>query len=303
VFVNQHRVEFTESENPWAPTAVVAEINELTGSGLILTGLAGQTGGTSSAAFVRWPDGRDGALTRTKTPLREMRQTAQILNAARARGLPVPRHDLVAATSDGFVALVQERMPGEHLERMTPDVVDALVEMNERFAHLLADHPEVAGPAAFPTSELAEVAWSMTLGRYNDRSRRLLDRLRQIDGGRFHEMAGDDLVHADYNLGNVLFDADGIISGVVDWNWGAARGDRRFALLGLRWGSLGRGATGEEGAARLDEVLASWDPALLAVYEAHWLMSRLQAAIQNNLGAERIEEDLARAERYVSQLP
>jgi hypothetical protein len=182
----------------------------------------------------------------------------------------------VAETSDGFVAIVQEGMPGEHLERMTPAVVDALVEMNERFAHLLADHPEVARPAAFPTSDVAEVAWSETLGRNNDRGRLLLDRIRRIDGGHFHEMAGDDLVHTDYNLANVLFDADGTISGVVDWNWGAAR---------------------------LDEVLASWDPALLAVYEAHWLVSRLHAAIQNNSGAERIEEDLDRAEHYVSNLP
>ena len=42
-----HRMEFTESENPWAPTAAVAEINVHTGSGLELVGLADQAGGTS----------------------------------------------------------------------------------------------------------------------------------------------------------------------------------------------------------------------------------------------------------------
>ena len=75
--MTDHRLEFTDSENPWAPTAVMAEINERTASGLELAGLAEQTGGTSSAAYVRWPDGRNGVLTRTTTPLDRMRQTAE----------------------------------------------------------------------------------------------------------------------------------------------------------------------------------------------------------------------------------
>ena len=67
--MTEHKLEFTLSENPWAPTAVVAEINDHTGSGLELVGLSDQVGGTSSAAFVEWPDGRQAALTRTTTPL------------------------------------------------------------------------------------------------------------------------------------------------------------------------------------------------------------------------------------------
>ena len=37
------------------------------GAGLELTGLADQVGGSSSAAFVKWADGRESALTRTRT--------------------------------------------------------------------------------------------------------------------------------------------------------------------------------------------------------------------------------------------
>ena len=84
--MTEHKVEFTLSENPWAPTAVLAEINERTGSDLELVGLADQVGGTSSAAFVRWPDGRQAALTRTTTPLAVMRQTARVLGDARRAG-------------------------------------------------------------------------------------------------------------------------------------------------------------------------------------------------------------------------
>jgi hypothetical protein len=43
--MREHRLEFTASENPWGPTAVVAEINERTGSGLALVGLAEQASG------------------------------------------------------------------------------------------------------------------------------------------------------------------------------------------------------------------------------------------------------------------
>ena len=121
----QHKLEFTLSENPWAPTAVVAEINDRTTSGLEVVGLADQVGGTSSAAFVRWPDGREAALTRTTTPLSVMRQTARVLEEARARGLPVPRHDLVMELSDGYVAVVQERMPGSQVSEVNPEVIDA----------------------------------------------------------------------------------------------------------------------------------------------------------------------------------
>jgi hypothetical protein len=90
-----HKVEFRLSENPWAPTAVIEEVNARTGSGLVLTGLADQVGGTSSAAFVAWPDGRESAMTRTSTPVAEMRQTAAVLNEVRRQGLPVPAHQLV----------------------------------------------------------------------------------------------------------------------------------------------------------------------------------------------------------------
>lgn len=43
--VDEHRVEFRLSETPWAPTAVVEQINELTGAGLTMTGLSERSAG------------------------------------------------------------------------------------------------------------------------------------------------------------------------------------------------------------------------------------------------------------------
>ncbi len=116
-------------------------------------------------------------------------------------------------------------------------------------------------------------------------------------------MTGDDLVHTDYSLGNVLWDEGGQISGVVDWNFGVARGDRRFALLGLRSHLATEGDQYEgqlDALDRLDEVLdTTLDPALLRLYRVHWAVHRVHSAIHDNLRPERIEHDLHLAEDHL----
>lgn len=265
--------------------AVVAEVNERTGGGLEFAGAAphGDTGG---AAFVRWPDGRLGVVTRSPEPIALLRQTADVLSRLRSGGLPVPRHDLVLELADGTVALVQERMPGAPPERVDADVIDAMVTMNERFAGLLVDRPDVpipplhlrqSGPV-FPRHEVLE--------RHSDRSRRLLRRVREIGRGEPHEMSGDDLVHPDYTLGNVLYDG-GLVSGVVDWNWGVGRGDRPLSLVriqvDLSWSTLYEGGgqyhVQPSALRRMDEILDAMNPVLLRMYWAHVTLSQLHWAI------------------------
>jgi aminoglycoside phosphotransferase (APT) family kinase protein len=303
--MTEHRLEFRISENPWAPTAAVAEINERYGCGLELVGLAEQEGGVSSAAFVRWPDGRDAAISRSKLPLARMRQTAEAVNMAKATGLPVARHELVVQLSDGLVAIVQERLPGRHATRIDASVIDAVVEMNERFAHLLADRLDVPLSAAFPTPDGGGDRWEETLGKYSDRTRRVLERLYEIDGGELYAMTGDDLIHTDYSLGNLLFDEQGEISGIVDWNFGADRGDRRFALLGMRGYLAGDGLWHEghdEASDRLEEVLATMiEPDLLRTYLAHRAVSALHGSIKGfQHRPDRIERDLHAAEAQLA---
>lgn len=301
--MEEHRLEFTLSENPWAPTKVVAEINDSTGSGLELVGLAEQIGGVSSAAFVCWPDGRAGAITRPNVPLELMRQTADVLSLVRAHGLPVPRHELVLRLSDGKVTVVQERLPGSHLTYCDAGVVDEMVAMNERFARLLADRPEVPPPPAFPAPAADGHPWQQTLGQYSERSRRLLRRLLEIDAGGPFEMTGDDVVHLDYSLGNVLFDEHGKISAVLDWNFGIARGDRHFALLGLRDHLLDEGDNFEGRQAaidRLDEVLdATLGADLLYIYRAHRSAHSVHYSMSNGFRAAKIEHDIEVAECHL----
>lgn len=307
--MSRHRLEFRESENPWAPTAVLEEVNGRTKSGLEIVGLAAQTGGRSSAAYVRWPDGRGGVLTRTKVSLERMRQTGSVLAAVRDKGVPVPRHELIVGLADGYVAVVQERLPGKPPSGVDARVIEAMVATNDRFAGLLVDRPDVPAPSAFPSAGQGTHPWERTLGRYSDRSRRLLARIIEVAGGEPYRMVGHDLVHTDYILGNVLHDEAGQVTGVIDWNAGAARGDRRFALIALLVDLDGyRLATSggphrvqPDARERLDELVRQRiDPGLLRLYWAHWRAHKVHRLIRNNRPTKEIDHALNLAETGIA---
>lgn len=265
---------------------LVAEVNARTGAALRLEGVA-EFGDSGGAAYVRWPDGRPGVLTRSYTSVERMLLTADVLYSARSRGVPAPRHELVLGLADGSVAVVQERLPGIPVDHVDVDVIKAMVEMNERFAGLLADRPDVPtlqlhlrhSGDEFPRHELLE--------EYSDRTRRLLRRIREIGNAGPDALSGCDLVHPDYARGNVLGDAEGKITGVIDWNLGAVRGDRRFALVWLRsdleWRVLSADPetiADDATVAMLDDVIISTvDPALLPTYWAYWTLLRLHGTI------------------------
>jgi aminoglycoside phosphotransferase (APT) family kinase protein len=303
--MTEHRLEFTASENPWAPTAAVAEINDRTGSGLEFVGLAEQAGGTSSAAYVRWPDGRECALTRTDIPLEWMLRTAEVVSMARAAGLPVPRHDLVIELSDGRLAVVQERLPGRPASQVDPSRIEAMVLANEQFAGLLTDRNDVPGlPFFLQPDGFDNQTRYQALETYSDRSRLLLRRIREIERIGRHETIGHDLVHPDYGLGNVLFDESGDITGIVDWNGGATRGDHRFALLKL---SINIAAEGNQYGVRpdardcLDEIVnTTIDPVLLRLYWAQWTLRKVSHAIQDGFPSRRVHRELKLGEDRLS---
>jgi aminoglycoside phosphotransferase (APT) family kinase protein len=214
----------------------------------------------------------------------EARRTASVMEHARRYGLPVPRHDLVLAV-DEDVIVVQERLPGSPPVQVTPVVVDAIVELNDRFAGVLADRPDVPilplcldrSGDPYPRHEV--------LAEHSDRSRRILDAILKIDEPR--EMSGDDLLHIDLTGPNILFDDTGAITGIVDWNLGAYRGDRHLALVKTRfeqeWGihEPTPNPDAAAAAAHLDNILTERVPAAtLHRYWAHRVLYQLYWAIQ-----------------------
>lgn len=266
---------------------VVSAINRRTGAGLRVVGRAsyGKLGG---AIYAEWPTGRPAVVTRFLGSPAEARRTAEVLAYVRDRGLPVPRHDLVVDLDDGVV-FVQERLPSAPPRRLSPARIDALVEINDRFAGALAARPDV------PVRSLGLARGDVlsrrheVLDAHGPRSRRVLGQILRIGEREPHDMVGDDLVHVDLSAANVLFDENDRATGVVDWNLGAYRGDRLFALVKTRfdreWFVRSPDADPVENAAadRLDEILACRiAPATLRVYWAHWMLYQLYWAIRSS---------------------
>jgi len=268
----------------------MVEVNEETRAELRFLGRAAD--GEVGAAFVRWPDGRKGVLTRGFGSLRDLRRTADILGTARDSGLPVPRYELLAELRDG-VGVVQERLPGRPPPRVDRRLLDAMIALIERFTGVLADRTDLESPSMYLLESGPGFCLHESLRRYDGRTRRLLDWVQEVGGAEPSAMVGDDLVHLDYHTGNVLTDESGTITGVVDWD-GIGRGDRRFGLVTLRFDAYWQlpGSSLEW----FDELLASaLPPAALRLYWAHMSLRQVDWAIRHH-GPAETERWLALAE-------
>jgi aminoglycoside phosphotransferase (APT) family kinase protein len=217
-----------------------------------------------------------------------MRRTGAALEVARTLGCPVPRHELIVDLEDDVVAVVQERLPGRHPERVGAAVIDTLVAANDGFAHLLADRRDVPLPVLQLAGAGQAGQWHETLEQYSSRSRRLLREIERT-GHQSDATAGDDLVHPDLTVSNVLLEGDRV-TGVVDWNDGAFRGDRRFSLVkllfDLTWEAAapggGRHQVQPSGLRRLEEILHDTvEPDRLRCYWARLTLTMLHWTIRS----------------------
>ncbi|MGZ0152077.1 phosphotransferase [Kribbella sp. WER1] len=250
------------------------EVNHTTGAGLEFVGQA--AGGQVGAAFVRWPDGRDGVLTRASGGVDELRRTASALDKARAVGLPVPRYQLLAG--DG---VVQERLPGRAPEKLDQTLLEAMIALADRFAGLAPDLPV---PSMYLLESGPGFCLHESLERYDPRTRRLLGRIHEVGRAEPSEMTGDDLVHLDFHSGNVLVDGAGTITGIVDWD-GIGRGDRHFGLVTLRFDAHVRLA--DEDLTWFDELLERvLEPEVLRLYWAHMTLRQVDWSIRHHTAAD-----------------
>lgn len=266
-------------------------VSEYAGADLELLGPAprGQVG----AAFVRWPDGREGVLTRGHGTLDELRRTADILQIARSRGLPVPHYDLIAEVP-GAVAIVQERLAGHAPEHATRPLVEAMVELIDRVRGLLADRVDVPAPDLHLRQSGPGFSVHESLAAYSPRTVRLLAWVHEVGESGEATMRGDDLVHLDFHPENVLVDEDGTITGIVDWD-GIARGDRRFMLVTLRFAVAPLGADPDT-VAWLDRLIDDrFDRPTLRAYWAAMSLRQVDWAIRH-FGPTEVERELTLAE-------
>jgi aminoglycoside phosphotransferase (APT) family kinase protein len=214
---------------------LVRILNERCDCGLVITGLTDE--GQSGAAYVRWPDGRDSVVTTAFASLDRMRRTAEVLADIRSAGIPVPRHEFLHDLGDGTVAVVQERLPGSTRPTADPTRIgiaqfEAIVAMTERVAGLLADRPSLE-PPRLSFGRDSDPTPINPIQQHSRRARALLDAIRGTAADLGTDAGGDDLVHTDLTVANTLFDTDGRITGLIDWNYGVSRGDRHYGLAKL----------------------------------------------------------------------
>jgi aminoglycoside phosphotransferase (APT) family kinase protein len=188
--------------------------------------------GQSGAAYVRWPDGHESVVTTAFASLSHMQATARILAEVRELGIPVPVHEVLFDCGDGIVAVVQERLPGATwpTAQATPDMIGAIVTMNDRFAGLLADRPDIVLPDFRPRFPRDPAVINL-VERDDQRACAMVQTVR--DALDRQGPGGDDLLHSDLTVANTLFDDHGQITGIIDWNYGAKRGDRQYGLVKL----------------------------------------------------------------------
>jgi hypothetical protein len=242
-------------------------IAEITGVRLTLDGPC--PGGEVGAAYVRWPDGRRSVLTEGRA------RTGPLLDLARAAGVPTARYEL-SAHIDGRRVVVQQRLPGRPVTVCDAALVEQLIALNLRLTGLLTSHPDVPAADLYLDHDGPGFCLHQPLQQYGRRSARLLGWVHDV--AREHtSMTGADLVHLDYHPGNVLVTGRRV-SGVVDWD-GAARGDRRFDLITLRF-DLAGGAPHLLGP--LDDRLAALDDAHWRAYWAHMSLRQVDWSIRHH---------------------
>jgi Ser/Thr protein kinase RdoA (MazF antagonist) len=269
---------------------LLEELNQHAGTRLEYAGAA--SGGEVGAAFVRWPDGRQGVLTRGTRDLAAQQRTVRFLDIARIHGIPAPRYDLIHTLPGGTIVVIQERLPGTPPRQVDDALIASMIRINDRCANLFPDAPPF--DLHLMRSGLGYCLHE-SLAAYDDRTRRLLEWVHQVGRESGETLPGSDLVHSDFHPGNVLVDDAGDITGVIDWGE-ATRGDRHFALITLAFDLGWRARRNPDLATAARQQLADrldrMDPEVLRLGWAHMSLRLVDWAIRH-YSAEVVDHYLA----------
>lgn len=190
--------------------------------------------GQIGAHYVSWPDGHRSVLTvRPAGQLAEARQAAVLAATAKEAGVPAPLTELIEDLPAG-TAIVQELLPGAPPAAVGRRTAEAMVAVNRRCRRLLADRPEFPAPSLFLRSDGPGFCLHEPMARYSRGTARLLAAVQEAGAAVPEHLEGDDLVHFDFHPENVLVDASGAVTGVVDWD-GASRSQGVLDLMTLRF--------------------------------------------------------------------
>ncbi len=235
--------------------------------------------GESGGAFeVRTVDGARAVLKLYTGDVLDLGAPTALVDALRARGYPVPA-TLARGAVDGSAYELQERLPGEPLEQLTPAMLPGVRALNalQRDVGLAGRGPWIDEMVTSILDGRIGYCEHAAMGEHSDETRALLERLFRIaDDARAVHVSDIDVVHFDFSPYNVLTEGDRV-AGVVDWN-GATNGDAAFDLVTL--------ATYTYVYTVRDQLLAAaaaqTDPDALALYAAHMVLRQVDWTIRHH---------------------
>jgi Phosphotransferase enzyme family len=143
-----------------------------------------------------------------------------LIDLARQAGTPVPRYEAVFDVGDLGAAVIQERAAGRLADTATVDLIDGLIALAELRRGVLAGTEFANSPMPLYLSKSGPgYCLHEPLRSYSRRSRALLEAI-EAAAGECDDIEGDDLVHFDYHLGNVLVDPDRphLVTAILDWD-------------------------------------------------------------------------------------
>jgi hypothetical protein len=256
---------------------IAEAVHARTGVRLVVEGPC--PGGQVGAAYVRWPDGHRSVLKwRPHVELATYRAgPLAVTETLRAGGFPAPATELAIQIGHAVV-MVQELLPGTTIGRLDHHGLDQALALNASLAGRLT------GRAGIPPLDLhlrddgPGYCLHGPLREHSGRSAALERWITSVAADHPDGTAGDDAVHQDFHPGNLLA-VGGSITGVIDWD-GAARGDRRFDLVTLRFG-LHPGQADADVVARLDAVLDAMPDDILRPAWAHMSLRMTDWAIRH----------------------
>lgn len=232
-------------------------------------------GGEVGAWLVRWPNGHHGVLTWSPPvppgqPAGFIDQALALVDIARGAGLPIPRYEAVVPLGDLGMAVLQERARGHTPQVATVTLVEHLLELAEVRRGLLVGTAFAGRPMAlYLTSSGPGFCLHEPLRTFDHRTSALLEAIESIVGVDNDQLVGNDVVHFDYHLGNVMVDSarPDVVSAIIDWD-GARPGsvalDLAILAFDLTWRAPGPVQQRVE-----DHLLATTEPAVLAKVWAH----------------------------------
>jgi aminoglycoside phosphotransferase (APT) family kinase protein len=235
--------------------------------------------GESGGAFeVRAADGILAVLKLHTDDVLDLDAPSALVDALRDRGYPVPA-TLAKGAVDGSVYEIQERLLGEPMEQLTPELLPQVLALNalQRDVGLMGRGPWVDEMVTSVLDGRRGYCEHAAMAEHSDETRALLDRLFRIaDGTRGVQVSDKDVVHYDFSPYNVLADGDRI-TGVVDWN-GATNGDAAFDLVTLAAYTYDYAIRD----ALLAAAAAQTDPDALALYAAHMVLRQVDWTIRHH---------------------